>query len=94
MSSPVSFNSADWKNQALVFHKPFVKSQMINDLMARHRLVGMPKRDIDSLLGTPESTFPGTYHYFLCPDGCGDALILELEFDSSGKVITAKKSNN
>lgn len=67
---------------------------MVKDLMKRYQLVGMTKQEIHQLLGKPDSAFQATYHYILRPDGWGDAMVLELDFDKRGKVSGARISNN
>lgn len=93
-SSSVQFVSADWKRTALVYNPPFIRSQMIGDLMRRYRLVGLAKRDIHRILGKPDYVLPSSYHYFLRPDGWGDAVVLELRFDGQGRVISAQVCSN
>lgn len=67
---------------------------MVQDLMRRYHLVGMSRQEIHSLLGKPDSTIETIYHYFLCPDGGGDAIVLELDFNKQGRVSSAKICSN
>lgn len=63
------FNSVVWK-QNLDSKKP-VKSRMVNDLLAKHSLVGKTKSEIEELLGIPPDTsyFEGCdYVYWLGPE--------------------------
>ena len=89
------FDSAVWKNDELTQSSEYPRIKMIDDLIARYDLNGMPKEKIDELLGVPPLTeyFKGyDYVYWLGPErgfmGI-DSEWLCIKFDN-GKVSEAK----
>lgn len=52
---PAAFDSAQWKDSQLVSEG--VRIRMIDDLLAKHELVGMSREGILSLLGPPDGRF-------------------------------------
>ena len=95
ITGKTSFNSVNWKNTSTVYKSPYIRRQMVGDLMEHYRLVGMSRTGVISLLGKPDGSLDSTScWYFLNPDGWGDADILDIQFDASGNVKAAKISNN
>jgi|GEM_PF-6575465 len=89
------FNSVEWKNSSIVHKSPYIRKQMVGDLMEHYHLAGMNRTGVINLLGKPDDTYESaSCWYFLNPDGWGDADILDIHFDASGNVKTAKISNN
>lgn len=84
------FNSAEWISHLSSGEN--VKQKMVNDLMSKHRLVGMPKEKIEVLLGVPPKTSyfkDYDYVYWLGPERSAfgiDSEWLGIEFDNG--VVT------
>lgn len=93
-SADARFDPVIWKDTSKIYSKPYVRSRMVGDLLKKGILSGMSRQDVRRLLGKPESDLGGYYHYFLHPDGWGDAEVLAIEFNSQGRVRSAKLANN
>lgn len=79
------FDSADWKDPVLF------RTFVVDDLLARYRLVGMTRREINELLGVPrDGEFferdTDDYVYEIGPDGGADSYWLRLEFENNRVV--------
>lgn len=68
MFSGTRFDSAKWHAQS--GYDP-IRLEMVDDLMRRHRLVGMSRENLDELLGVPPDTAYSAsfdYVYWLGPE--------------------------
>jgi hypothetical protein len=94
-SQRVSFDSATWKDEASQSQDNPVRLRMVNDLLRRHRLVGITRAEVDELLGVPPQTGyfrKYDYVYWLGPERgfmSIDSEWLVLKFDHD-KVIEAR----
>lgn len=53
---PIPFNSSTWIASEPEFSLDSLRLRMIDDLLATHELVGMPRNKIVSLIGEPDDT--------------------------------------
>jgi hypothetical protein len=92
--SRIRFDSAAWKDAFREDGWNPVRLRMVDDLLSRHRLVGMSTEEIDELLGpaTPTGHFGAyDYVYWLGPERSFisiDSEWLGLKFDG-GRVVEA-----
>jgi len=93
-TAKTKFDSVVWKDTSKIYYKPYVRRHMAGDLLSSGILNGISKRDVRQLLGKPESDLGDRYHYFLRPDGWGDAEVLAIDFNTYGRVNRAKITNN
>ena len=66
-----------------------VRSRMMRDLTKKHRLVGMTKSEVISLLGPPTPTDKWRHYdliYVIGPDGIDDKWLL-FKLDDRGRVV-------
>lgn len=91
----IRFESAAWKDETRQSDDNPVRLRMVDDLLRRYRLVGMPKEEVDDLLGVPPKTGyfrDFDYVYWLGPERgfmSIDSEWLVLKF-KEGKVIEAR----
>jgi len=67
----IPFDAVKWKNEELVNSVNPVRIRMVDDLLKKHHLVGMPKEELNDLLGIPPKTgyfSDYDYVYWLGPE--------------------------
>lgn len=91
-----SFDSAKWKVGSLAKSKEPIRSYMIDDLLMKHKLEGMTRDEIITLLGEPDDypSFGGwDLQYYLGPERGLISLDLEwlvIRLDKQNKVSAYK----
>ena len=91
----IPFDALKWQNEELVNSTNPIRVRMVDDLLKKYNLIGMPKDKINNLLGTPLKTgyFSNyDYVYWLGPERgivAIDSEFLVIKFENE-KVIEAR----
>lgn len=91
----IPFDALKWRNEELVNSTNPIRIRMVDDLLKKYNLVGMPKTKLNDLLGTPPKTgyFSNyDYVYWLGPERgfiSIDAEWLAIKFEDD-RVIEAR----
>lgn len=96
--SKTEFTQAAWA--AAVHDDQGARYLMVDDLLAKHPLIGRTRGEVESLLGPliPPTEYPGgAWCYYLGPEDhpfSVDNAWLELEFDSMDRVVSTTTSTD
>ena len=90
-----SFDSASWKASLASDSLDPIRLRMVDDLLHRHRLRGMTRAEVVSLLGTPETNYSNYFRdydlvYWLGSEGgylsLNSEWLLAIKFSGNGRV--------
>ncbi len=83
----INLTDPEFTQEKWISH-PEKRIMIVDDYLAKNRLIGMTQNEIRDTLGQPDNTTENQLEYYLGEDGIGmDAMILYIEFDDEGKAI-------